>query len=374
MRITIVCPDIYPALFGNSKLAWEFAKKLSNHGFEIIAVTNGDRVEVQEISNIQICHIPMNKFWYAREIPPKIQHLMKGFDSDIIHGFGLFSAFMTTKCKKELMRPTIQSVTGVWPVFKLGGISMPLPKVCKTLPLSRIDTLTFTNSYTQQYFTQTPSCAILRRKRNLVIPFGIEDVWYSTNTLKEMDNQKILFFGDGTYERGLSVVLDAIPTILKKHNVEITLAIRHWGDNSKRSLISRTKNVLKQYPHNVTLIEYPMPYHISELVRQNSIVLLPFTVNSMEPPVSLVESMALGKAVITTNIGGNRELIGRNQRGILIDPGDVSQLVNSVTYLIENESEIHTLGKQAKTFIQTNYNWTRAVQLLTTTYEESLCT
>ena len=372
MRIVIVCPDIYPPLFGNSKIAWEFTKKLSNHGFDIIALTNGDRFELQDIDGIQLCNMPVNKFWYAKSLPQEVQSLLKGFDADIVHGFGLFSAFMTLKCKSVLKRPAIQSVTGVWPVFKIGKFALPLPKVCKTVPLTGIDALTFTNSFTQKYFTQAPCCAILRKKRNCIVPFGLEDVWYSSDVSRNMEKRSILFFGDGTYERGLSVVLNAIPAIIEAYNVKITLAIRHWGVGLNNSLIPRTQYILKKYPYNVTLVEYPMPYHISELVKQHAIVILPFTVNSMEPPVSLLESMALGRVVITTNIGGNGELIGQSKRGMLIDPGDTSQLVKSILYLIETEPEMAVLGKNAQEYISLNYNWTRAIQLLTALYEEVL--
>ena len=60
------------------------------------------------------------------------------------------------------------------------------------------------------------------------------------------------------------------------------------------------------------------------------------TTNIDNYPVSVLEAMALGLPVISTNVGGMSELIDNNKTGFLIDKGDVNAMVNLIEKIVEN--------------------------------------
>ncbi|UKM65600.1 glycosyltransferase family 4 protein [Flavobacteriaceae bacterium GSB9] len=62
------------------------------------------------------------------------------------------------------------------------------------------------------------------------------------------------------------------------------------------------------------------------------------TSNVDNMPVSIIEAMALGLPVVTTNVGGIPYLVEDKITGLLVNPIDVSDMVNSIKNLIENGS------------------------------------
>jgi len=63
---------------------------------------------------------------------------------------------------------------------------------------------------------------------------------------------------------------------------------------------------------------------------------------------SILESMAMGKPIIATNVGGNSELLGANEFGILVDPKSSIMLADAIIELIKDENKRKDLGKNAR--------------------------
>ena len=71
-----------------------------------------------------------------------------------------------------------------------------------------------------------------------------------------------------------------------------------------------------------------------KLAKEHSIFLN--TTNADNMPVSVIEAMALGLPIISTNVGGMPYLIDDNKDGILIEPNDVLGIEKSVERLLES--------------------------------------
>jgi glycosyltransferase involved in cell wall biosynthesis len=76
------------------------------------------------------------------------------------------------------------------------------------------------------------------------------------------------------------------------------------------------------------------------------------TSNIDNTPVSVIEAMALGMIVISTNIGGLPKLIDNNVNGFLVDPNNANNFFAVIKTIISRE-EINIsfkARKKAKTF------------------------
>ena len=57
--------------------------------------------------------------------------------------------------------------------------------------------------------------------------------------------------------------------------------------------------------------------------------------------------MAIGRAVITTDVPGCRETVVNGKNGFLIPKWDVEALVQAMQYFIENPAEISRMGMES---------------------------
>ncbi|MEK9178006.1 MAG: glycosyltransferase family 4 protein [Patescibacteria group bacterium] len=79
---------------------------------------------------------------------------------------------------------------------------------------------------------------------------------------------------------------------------------------------------------------------------------------------TILESMAAGKPVITTTNNGNEDVITNGDNGILIDPGNIEELANTIKDLLTDEQKRIAMGKKAKNFIEENVAWEKNIKKL----------
>lgn len=94
-------------------------------------------------------------------------------------------------------------------------------------------------------------------------------------------------------------------------------------------------------------------------------------------PVSLLEAMASGRAFVSTDVGGVRDLmVGPARRqgnfevfenGILV-PRDAKVLAHAIAYLIENPRMRHAMGQVGRSFVQANFSVQRLADDLESLY------
>ncbi|TDI81691.1 MAG: glycosyltransferase family 1 protein, partial [Bacteroidetes bacterium] len=72
------------------------------------------------------------------------------------------------------------------------------------------------------------------------------------------------------------------------------------------------------------------------------------TTNFDNMPVSVMEAMALGLPVISTNVGGVPYLITDHQDGLLVLPDHRDQFVNAIHKLCTNNDLARSLSKNAR--------------------------
>lgn len=80
------------------------------------------------------------------------------------------------------------------------------------------------------------------------------------------------------------------------------------------------------------------------------------TTNFDNMPVSVIEAMALGLPLISTNVGGLPFLIDNNEDGILVEPNNVDVFVNAIIKLRENSEKTEALTVKAREKVEL-YDW-----------------
>jgi glycosyltransferase involved in cell wall biosynthesis len=116
----------------------------------------------------------------------------------------------------------------------------------------------------------------------------------------------------------------------------------------------------------VQFIEWPED--IDALVAACDLIVAPF-LSERFSSVNLLEAMAMGKPVIATDLGEQREIIQNGSNGYLIPPGDVKELAEKILKVLTHHDELDRLGRQARASSE-RYSVDAYVQRLQRLYAE----
>ena len=89
-------------------------------------------------------------------------------------------------------------------------------------------------------------------------------------------------------------------------------------------------------------------------------------------PVSLIEASAAGKPVVSTDVGGVKDVVTDNQTGYITEPDDADAFAEALLQLINNPEKRNYFGQLGRTFAQTNYSYQRLVRDMSDYYYEQL--
>lgn len=85
-------------------------------------------------------------------------------------------------------------------------------------------------------------------------------------------------------------------------------------------------------------------------------------------PVKLFEFMAAGLPVIASQEGESAAFVKEAQCGILVDPLNVKQIADAITWLFKNPEEAEAMGRRGQQLIFTRYNWEKESEVLLAVY------
>jgi glycosyltransferase involved in cell wall biosynthesis len=94
---------------------------------------------------------------------------------------------------------------------------------------------------------------------------------------------------------------------------------------------------------------------MAEVFHTSHIVCLPTTYGEGVPKV-LIEAAACGRAIITTDVPGCREIVIDRQNGILIPPGNVKALADAIRTLIEDPQLRQKMGESGRRLASSEFS------------------
>ena len=89
-------------------------------------------------------------------------------------------------------------------------------------------------------------------------------------------------------------------------------------------------------------------------------------------PLKPLEAMAMGKALIASDVGGHKELIQHNKTGILFPPGDSKSLAAALKALLVDNSRRHSMEQQGTTWVREHHTWEKTTSVYQDIYAKVL--
>lgn len=148
----------------------------------------------------------------------------------------------------------------------------------------------------------------------------------------------VLYVGRLTTEMGLHVLLECIPEVLQaKPQVRFIIA------GQKQDLTDDAGRLADSYPHNVFVLPNASQEDLPLIYAAATITTTPSINERACLGLASAESLATGKPVIMTHVGGGPEIVN-SETGILIPPGNSTALAQAILQLIDDEDSLRRMG------------------------------
>ena len=212
--------------------------------------------------------------------------------------------------------------------------------------------------------------ARIPRQRLKLVPGGIdpaplrEAVPTERSTLGIPDHARIvLWVGRLDPVKGLDVLVRAFETVTKQIDVHLLLA----GDGPLRGELN-TQIEACSTPDRIHLLG--SRDDVPELLRCADAFAFPSRTEGL--PNALLEAMAAGCPIVTTDVPGCRDLIRNDDTGLLVPYGDTAALSQALSKLLTRRDTATRLGSNAQQSVSENWHFDRTLDAYESLYRKVL--
>jgi glycosyltransferase involved in cell wall biosynthesis len=390
VKIGILSPGLEPryARLQPQRTLLEMGRQLERLGHSVTLISDGmDRLPAQdELLGLPVCRLPSAQRFYRRENPALLE-LLSARRPDLL----LWHLSLSSLLHQDLRLPFEQAAVGIVtsPIhsprqilelgpgklfsnldlvsIQLAGMLLPGSLLRRAVRRSSLSGLITLSQATRSYLVGHG----LPPEQVRVVSPGVSPAWlehHLDETEREAlraslgfapDDFVLTYFGSPAPVRGIFTLLKAVELAGQAHpNLRLMLLSRRtpeqWGRETARlqHLINRPPLAGKVCLEDGFLSEKDL---INRILASDA-VSLPFEMIPSDVPLSLLESMALGKAVITTDIGCLPELIGE-EHGFIARKGSPHSLASRLEEMLSSNGLVSRRGRRAREFVQTHRTW-----------------
>jgi glycosyltransferase involved in cell wall biosynthesis len=175
----------------------------------------------------------------------------------------------------------------------------------------------------------------------------------------------LLYVGRLDKRKGLDTLLDALAKLSSALKWRLTLV----GDGPEWPMVAAQTARLALIDR-VDLMGWQGWSTLPQIYRKAEIFVLPGYDEGM--PAALLEAMATGLPVISTNVSGMGEAVLHGKTGLTVPPRDSDALADALTVMIADPSRWEAMGQAGRARIASYYSWTVAAEKWAEVFERVL--
>lgn len=363
-RIAIVAPEFKPEYMLHQpwRQVYEIATRLPTRGVDVAIVTSG--IDENEIGGVRIISLAMQ---HIRKLDSESKSRIASFSPDVIYWIGNTYSGLYMKHNKFDV-PVVLHISTLHMLYKeLRNLSLseiirehrmqlftaffPFTQVVSSLNHENIRGII---SASRSVTDRLVQLHVKRSKIRTSPLFFQNDL--SNNGVEHRNTAAVTvcYAGPADTIRGSMIVMEAVK-ILKEQGFDIKLLFL---------LRSRNPQVEKEYfeaiakefqiSESVNIISGILPRsQLESYINSSDIVAIPTKFVWNEPPLTILEAMQAGKAVVTTNVCGIPGMV--SDKAFAVEPS-ARAFANKIRELIE-KNEISKIGLAAKTYVDSLPDW-----------------
>jgi glycosyltransferase involved in cell wall biosynthesis len=196
-------------------------------------------------------------------------------------------------------------------------------------------------------------CAELKygREPGLIwyVPNGVEKRFFTTREYPEKKELQLLFVGTWLDRKGVYYLADAFQMLAKRNaDVRLTVAGTSASEEEVKGFFA------SEVRERVRVMPFVKREDIPKVYAKHDIFVFPSLVEGM--PLTLLEAMATGMPVVTTNTSGMADVVEHEVNGLLATPADAEGLARCVGRLCASAELRRRLGVAGQQTMR-RYTW-----------------
>jgi len=396
MRILFVCEgfDRYSIRAQPWKHVFEIAHRMKTSGNEVSILTNKNSLFPEEeiLAGMRVRRISKRRFLFnADELTEALND-----NHDLINwnASGVLSALHFIRAKK--VQPTL-----IWTLHSglVEYLDFKNLKLADILSLGRFWNTILCSVRPSAFIRKAISLTNLKiitlseRLRKHLLGLGIEErrirVIYSgvdTNRFfpkrqKEVEKNReelhlspsdkiVLYYGPMNPFRGADELISAMPSVLSSCPDSRFIFL---GRVTRRDISSSLlKKHLIRHKRAVLVEGVQSQEVIAQYLSIADVVVLPFRFwPYVECPLTVLETMAAGKPVITSRIGAIPEMVQDNKTGLLVTPRRET-ISSAILMILRNRNLAERLGQNARKYVEKFHSWDYITRKTRETFQQWL--
>lgn len=214
---------------------------------------------------------------------------------------------------------------------------------------SKDDIIVFQNNDDIDFFRMK---GILKQNKYTITPGSGINISKYTYSKPPTDVVSFIFVGRLIEAKGIRVFIEAAENLKNKYQ-NIQFVVVGGLDEENPNAIQKEeidllmqKGIVNYVGHVNNVIDY---------VKDSSVFVLP-SMYREGVPRSILEALALGRAIITTDNVGCRETVIKNYNGILVEKNNVSDLIKAMEFFCDNKDKIIEYGNNSRQLAESKFD------------------
>lgn len=160
-------------------------------------------------------------------------------------------------------------------------------------------------------------------------------------------------------KKGIHILLNALPLVLAEHPraALIVVGSKWYGKNESSSYISRLENAAAEFSGHAFFTGFVPPTEVPRFYAAADVFVC---ASQWAEPLARVhyEAMAAGLPIITTDRGGNAEVVrGFGNGWIVGDPHDPAEFARFISLLFAQPETARAMGENGRRLAEERFNW-----------------
>jgi glycosyltransferase involved in cell wall biosynthesis len=317
----------------------------------VLSFTDGPMVETLRKANVE-CHVIYTERPFDVTTWRTVKKFIRSKHIDIIHAHGTRANSNVIWAARSLNIPVVYTVHG----WSFHDDQNPLVRGLRILGEKYLTSKSSVNISVSRS-NRDSGKTVLKRFKSIVINNGINLTKFSPgNVYKDIRKEfgisenafLVLFVARLTLQKQPLLLIEAFNDIVKRKPDLHLLVV---GDGELRDEARHLADTLN-LSDKITF--RPFRSDIPDILAAGDIFVLPSLWEGL--PIGLLEAMAMGKAIIASDVDGTNEVITHNKNGLLIEAGKSQALSAAMERLISEKKLWLSLQKNARNTVTEMYN------------------